>query len=111
MTRNSAGSGRGEERLSESDAIARLDQRIAAKRDWLAKCLFEVEAFKQQPRELAPFVDSWQIAADRTQRKLAWYLTLRDIVSDRDEWREQHENLLSVRQSDLRARQPQQAKD
>lgn len=33
------------------------------------------------------------------------YRTLYGIVRDRDEWREQHENLLSVRQCDLDAMQ------
>ena len=50
-----------------------------------------------------PAVNSWRYHGDQAAERLARWKALLDIIRDRDEWRTQHENLLSVRQSDLEA--------
>ena len=88
------------------DEVARayLKSTIENKRAHLDKCEREVSAFMAADDvNLATFTRRWESARVEAAKALEVYETLRDIVANGDEYREQHENLLSVRQSDLTA--------
>jgi hypothetical protein len=74
---------------------------------WHKKAVEEVAAFTKMntPEFNDTFLASWEGERDKAARMEQIYRTLYGIVRDRDEWREQHENLLSVRQCDLDAMQ------
>lgn len=85
----------------EASAVRRLKAQCEYAADWLAKCLEEVEAFSKEPDCLQGFTENWTKSAGRAYEKLTYLSALVDIVRDRDEWRAQHENLLSVRKADV----------
>ena len=88
------------------DEIARayLKSAIENKQAQFDKCTREVSAFMAADDvNLATFTRRWESARVEAETTLRVYETLRDIVANGDEYREQHENLLSVRQSDLTA--------
>lgn len=88
------------------DEVARayLKSAIENKRAHLDKCTREVYAFMAADDvNLVTFTWRWESARVEAETTLRVYETLRDIVANGDEYREQHENLLSVRQSDLTA--------
>lgn len=93
---------------AELEAAARewLTGAIEEATNHLAKCRSEAELFTTGFGDVPPmpeFAARWRSKIGPAERKLAIYQTLADIVADRDEWRQQHENLLSVRESDLQA--------
>lgn len=87
-----------------ADAIEWLNRELGFATAELAKCEQEVAAFTGTPIGDMGFTESWETARHRAELRLKRWQTLADIVNDRDEWRTQHENLLSVRQSDLATR-------
>lgn len=87
----------------EQDALEWLDRSIEHARSWLVKCEEEVEAFRKSYPELKPILERWEQDRDHTALMLHRYEALSFIVSERAAWKAQHENLLSVRQSDLTA--------
>ena len=98
--------GMSEPAMMTPDEIARayLKSTIENKRAHLDKCIREVSAFMAADDvNLVTFTRRWESARVEAETTLRVYETLRDIVANGDEYREQHENLLSVRQSDLTA--------
>lgn len=77
--------------------------RLTAAMSWVAKCETEVKAFSEMDEAFQPFVENWQRNLAAAHEDLADWRAIDFLLQDRDEWREQHENLLSVRRSDLRA--------
>lgn len=95
----------------ERIAIEWLQCELEDREKWLSKCQREVAAFTamNKPAFKDTFLLNWQDCAESAARRLEIYRTLTDIVRDRNEWREQHENLLSVRRSDLQATEARMA--
>jgi hypothetical protein len=102
--------------MSESDALemkARealalewLNSNLAVAKEWAAKCRNEVEAFTRDREQIDPrgaFAETWRAKIGPADDRVALYQALLDIARDRDEWREQHENLVEVRSRDLDA--------
>lgn len=87
---------------SEEATLERLRGQIEGETLWLAKCDMEIAEFAKVP-EWKDFEENWHANREASKMRLGHYLGLQAIVDDRDEWRTQHENLLSVRASDLEA--------
>lgn len=89
----------------EVAALTWLEKQIAYLTGLLAKADTETQHFEKLVEEgqecWASNVRLWRKYADDHRDKLSIYTTIRDTFVDRDEWRAQHENLLSIRQSEL----------
>lgn len=94
-----------------TDNLAALAERVedwigdnlARKTEWVEICEREVRWYEgdEHREQLAPIAERWRKSLARAQHALKIARALDNLRRDRDEWREQHENLLSVRQQDL----------
>lgn len=87
----------------EIEALDWLECQTKMTRDWHYKCQEEIINFQRMGEEYALFQKQWEEREKHYRRKRQILETLCAIVKDRDEWREQHENLVYVRQADLAA--------
>lgn len=88
---------------AQEEALAWLALVTGRQRERLLKARHEVSEFSKEKEEIIRrvFGTRWLQTANDAAKMVRIYEALGAIVRDRDEWREQHENLLSVRQSDL----------
>jgi hypothetical protein len=91
----------------EAALIEWLQYRITVETAALEKANSEVSAFNTRTAtegfDWSALARDWQRDADHHTERLDRWTAMLGIIRDRDEWRKQHENLLSVRQSDLAA--------
>lgn len=89
---------------SDDALVEWIEGRIAAETASAKKCYAEADAFEAITEyDWSPAVRTWRQHGDQATKRLNRWQAMRAVITDRDEWRQQHENLLSVRQSDLEA--------
>jgi hypothetical protein len=89
--------------LVEQQTIEWVDRQLGRETERLTNAREQVAAFELMDEGLQGFTKSWAMTAEDAALMLSRYKGVKAIIADSDEWREQHENLLSVRQSDLTA--------
>jgi hypothetical protein len=87
---------------TEDDLMKWLEARLLIDLREYENAVHEAKTFSERTDwDWSPFANQWGKYADHFAEVVGRWLAIKAIIADRNEWKEQHENLLSVRQSDL----------